>query len=83
MRRPRVSMRHIMFAIAAIAALLGIYMHLVRESLWPGIGFVGSDGSHWYRKMTDKEIAEFDWTLHRSAIKGQNGTAREAESPGR
>ena len=68
MRRPRASMRQIMIAIAVIAALLGIYMHLVRDSLRPSIGFVGSDGSHWSRKMTDKEISEFDWTLHESAI---------------
>ena len=51
MRRPRASMRQIMIAIAVIAALLGIYMHLVRDSLRPSIGFVGSDGSHWSRKI--------------------------------
>ncbi len=81
MRRPRVSVRQCVIAIAVISALFGIYMHFVRESLRPSIGFVGADGSHWSRKMTDKEIADFDWTLHESAIKERNRSAFEPATP--
>ncbi len=81
MLRPRVSMRQWMIAIAVMATLFGVYMHLVRESTRPSIGFVGRDGSHWSRRMTDKEIADFDWTLHESAIKGRNRSGLEPATP--
>jgi hypothetical protein len=81
MRRPRLSIRQWMIAIAVMATLFGIYMHLVRESLRPDIGFVGSNGSHWSRSMTDKEIADFDWTLHESAIKGRDESALKPAAP--
>jgi hypothetical protein len=65
----QLTVRRIMIAIAALAIFFGIYMHAVRESCRPSIGFVGKDGYHWSRRMTDKEIAEHDWTLVKSAIK--------------
>jgi len=42
-----------MIVIAVTATLSGICMYFVRELLLPSIGFVGSDGSHWSKRMAD------------------------------
>ena len=62
MRRPRIAVWQSMIGIALLASLLGVYLYIVRESMRPGIGFVGNNGVHWSRTMTDKEIAETDWS---------------------
>jgi tetratricopeptide (TPR) repeat protein len=63
MRLPRVAVSQCMIGIGVLATLFGIYMYIVRESMRPGIGFVGNNGVHWSRRMSDKEIAETDWSL--------------------
>jgi hypothetical protein len=64
----RLSIRHYTIAVAAIAALWGLYLHLVRESMRPSVGSVESDGTFRSRRMRDEEIRAFDWTLHESVI---------------
>jgi tetratricopeptide (TPR) repeat protein len=63
MRLPRVTVRQYVIAIAVMATFFGIYVFILRESMRPMIGFVGNNGVHWSRKMTDEEITETDWSV--------------------
>ena len=66
MRLPRMTTRRWAGVVAAVATLCWISLYLQRELSRPLIGFVGHNGVHWTRRMTDKEIAETvetDWKV--------------------
>jgi hypothetical protein len=69
--RLRITVRRMMVAVAVVAALVGVYLHVLRVGLRPEIGFVGTDGAHGSRYTTDKEAAELKKSLATYGLKVQ------------